>query len=94
MLIALQYVITGYLIVTGFFTPIMALVVLALPQYIRKVIPPFLKPRPTERPEAYPESAWPLWFVAFTFVYSRTFGGLFVLALLLDTAAKLWFLSV
>ena len=84
-LIVLQYVVTAYLILVGFFTPVMAVVVLAVPQFVREVVPMFLKPRPKERPADYPESSWPLWFVNSSFRYSRAFGGLFVLALIVDT---------
>jgi 1,4-dihydroxy-2-naphthoate octaprenyltransferase len=87
-LIVLQYLITAYLIVIGFFTPVMALIVFALPYFVRTVIPMFAKPRPTERPADYPETAWPLWFVSTTFVYSRKFGALFVLALIIDTVLQ------
>jgi len=84
-LIVLQYVVTGALVFTGFFTPVMAVVLLALPAFIRDVIPMFRHPRPTEKPADYPEQAWPLWFVHSTFVYARSFGGWFILGLIADT---------
>lgn len=83
----LQYAFVLYSVVTGFFTPIMLLVVLALPA-LRQAGPPFLQPKPVERPAAYPESAWPLWFVAFAFVHNRRFGGVFLLALIVDVALR------
>ncbi len=86
LLLALsQYVVVAILIITGFLSPVMAIVLGAAPYLIGKVIPRYLKPRPKKRPEEYPHTAWPLWFVAVSFVYSRRFGGLYVLALIIDT---------
>jgi 1,4-dihydroxy-2-naphthoate octaprenyltransferase len=87
-LFVLSYLIVAWLVVTGFFSPVMSVVVLALPYLFRQVVPMFLKPRPVERPDDYPESAWPLWFVGVSFVYTRKFGGLFVLGLISDTILK------
>jgi hypothetical protein len=68
----------------------MALVVLALPSAFRSVRF-FLKPRPTHRPEGYPEGngGWPLYFVHRCFLNNRAFGGWFLLGLILDTALRL-----
>ena len=40
-------------------------------------------PRPQHAPENYPQSAWPLWYVAFAFVHTRRFGLLFIIGLIL-----------
>jgi len=84
-LIVLEFVATGYLVITGFFTPVMAIVLLSLPSLFRIVLPMYRKPRPADRPESYPENAWPLWFVASAFVFTRRFGAFFVLGLIADT---------
>lgn len=52
----------------------------------------YLKPRPAEKPAGYPGEIWPLWFVASMFVFTRRFGWLFLLSLILDTALRLWVL--
>ncbi len=85
LLIAAQYGIVAYLIIVGYFTPVMAIIVAAAPYFVVKVVPMFAKPRPKEQPADYPDDVWPLWFVSVTFVYSRRFGGLFVLGLIVDT---------
>lgn len=88
-LIALQYLLVGYLMVTGFFTPVMVIVFLSLPMFFRVVLPMYRHPRPAERPEDYPAEIWPLWFVASAFAFSRRFGMLFLGGLILDTILRL-----
>jgi 1,4-dihydroxy-2-naphthoate octaprenyltransferase len=90
-LIILQYAVVLYLIVVGFFTPVMLVVGLAAPYYLRVLLPMYRHPRPEERPEDYPEDAWPLWFVATGFVHARRFGLLFLLGLVIDTVLQRWF---
>jgi len=87
-MLVVSYLIVAWLIISRYFTPAMAVVVLALPSFFRTVLPMFRKPRPAERPPDYPEDAWPIWFVGSTFIYTRTFGGLFVLGLVVDTVLK------
>ncbi|MEW5719830.1 MAG: prenyltransferase [Chloroflexota bacterium] len=88
-MIVLQYALVVYLIVIGFFTPILLLVFLSLPVFLKQVLPMYRHPRPKERPANYPETAWPLWFVASAFVFSRRFGAMYLLGLILDTAWRL-----
>lgn len=88
-LIVLQYLLVGYLMVTGFFTPVMVIVFLSLPMFFRVVLPMYRHPRPAERPEEYPAEIWPLWFVASAFAFSRRFGMLFLGGLILDTILRL-----
>lgn len=92
LLILLQYAVVLYLIVTGFFTPILLVVFLSLPMFLQKVLPMYRHSRPKERPENYPAEVWPLWYVASAFAFSRRFGMLYMLGLILDTALKLWVL--
>jgi 1,4-dihydroxy-2-naphthoate octaprenyltransferase len=87
--IVLQYVIVGYLMIIGFFTPMMLIVFLSLPMFFQSVLPMYRHPRPVERPESYPAEAWPLWFVASAFRFSRRFGFLFLGGLILDTILRL-----
>jgi 1,4-dihydroxy-2-naphthoate octaprenyltransferase len=88
-LIILQYLIVVYLIIIGFFTPLMLIVFLSLPMFLRVVLPMYRHPRPAERPEDYPADIWPLWFVASAFGFSRRFGILFLGGLILDTILRL-----
>ncbi len=83
-LISMQYITVVYLVIIGFFSPIMLIVFLAIKDLI-KTISIFLKPKPDRKPDDYPESAWPLWFVAYAFVHNRKFGILFMFGLLLET---------
>ena len=93
-LIILQFVLVGYLMIIGFFTPVMLVVFLSLPMFFRMVLPMYRHPRPAERPEEYPEEIWPLWFVASAFAFSRRFGILFLLGLILDTILRLLILPL
>jgi 1,4-dihydroxy-2-naphthoate polyprenyltransferase len=80
------YLITLYLIFTRFFTPVMLIVFLALPSFL-KIYPVFLKPKPKTRPEG--SQGWPLYFVGYAFYNNRTYGSLFMVGLLLDVALRL-----
>ena len=93
-LIALQYVLVALLIILGFFTPVMLVVFLSLPMFFRLVLPMYRNPRPAERPADYPADIWPLWFVASGFAFSRRFGALFLLGLILDTILRLLILPL
>lgn len=85
MMIA-PYFITLYLIAIKFFTPVMLIVLLALPTFF-KYYPVFLKPKPAVKPEGQP--GWPLYFVGYAFYNNRKFGSLFMLGLLMDAALRL-----
>jgi len=61
----LPYLITAYLIAIKFFTPIMLVVLLAIPT-LRRVLPAFLKPKPAERPADFPDGQ---------VLYARPAGG-------------------
>ncbi len=81
----LQYLMVFYLVVTGFFTPILMIVLLALPSFLKIFLPMHLSPKPEKKPDDYPADAWPLWFVASTFIHNRRFGMFFLLGLILNT---------
>ncbi len=78
----LQYLSVIYLVLTGFFTPVMLLVLLAL-QVFMQLAPMFRRPKPDEKPADYPD-VWPNYFVAAAFVHNRRFGLLYLLGLVLD----------
>ena len=85
MMIA-PYLLTVYLIAIRFFTPVMLIVFLALPTFLR-IYPRFLEPKPAIPPEGH--VGWPLYFVGYAFFNNRTFGSLFMFGLLLDVFLRL-----
>jgi 1,4-dihydroxy-2-naphthoate polyprenyltransferase len=89
-MMVLPYLFTGYLIATKFFTPVMLIVLFAIPA-LRQSIPPLTKPKPDTRPEGFPDGqgGWPLFFAPIAFRNNRSFGSLFMLGLLLDVALRL-----
>ncbi len=90
----LPYLFTFYLIATKFFTPIMLIVLLAIPTF-RQVYPALLKPKPETRPEGFPDGqgGWPLFFAPLSFQNNRKFGSLFMFGLLIDVALRLILLT-
>jgi 1,4-dihydroxy-2-naphthoate octaprenyltransferase len=91
MMIVPYFIVAG-LIAIKFFTPVMAVVLVAIPT-LRQLAPAFLKPKPAERPPDFPEGqgGWPLYFAPLAFVNNRAFGGWFMLGLLVDVAVRLLF---
>jgi 1,4-dihydroxy-2-naphthoate polyprenyltransferase len=73
---ALAFLVTLALIGIRYFTPAMAVVLVALPALL-KTLPAFFKPRPAARPEGFPEGkgGWPLYFAPISFIGTRAFGG-------------------
>ncbi len=88
-MLVLQYLLTIYLVVTGFFTLVMLIVAVAIPTFLQ-IWPILRKPRPAEKPADYPD-VWPNYFVAGAFVHNRKFGIWFMLGLIVDTAIKAFF---
>jgi 1,4-dihydroxy-2-naphthoate octaprenyltransferase len=86
VMLVLQYVLTLALVLTGFFSILMAAVVLAIPTF-RKIWPMFSAPKPAEKPADYPD-VWPNYFVAAAFIHNRAFGVWFMLALIVDSILK------
>jgi len=85
-MIALQYLLVIYLVVTWFFTPALLLVLLTLPTFLR-ILPMFRQPKPDVKPIDFPD-VWPAYFVAAAFYHNRRFGLLFLIGLVLDTVIK------
>jgi 1,4-dihydroxy-2-naphthoate octaprenyltransferase len=85
MMIA-PYLFTFYLIAVKFFTPVMLIVLLALPSFLQ-IYPVFLQPKPKTRPEG--SRGWPLYFVGYAFYNNRKFGSLFMFGLLIDVVLRL-----
>ena len=88
-LLILPYLLTVVLIATKYFTPVMLVVFFAIPS-LQRTLPFFLKPRPETRPEGFPDGqgGWPLYFAPLGFANNRSFGGLFMLGLLVDVIVR------
>lgn len=88
LVMVLQYVVVGYLMLTRYFSPALLVVLLALPT-LNLCFKMFRHPRPDSKPDFYPDDAWPLWFVATSFLHSRNFGSYYLLGLIIDTVVHL-----
>ncbi|MEJ2599742.1 MAG: prenyltransferase, partial [Anaerolineales bacterium] len=91
-MVVLQYLLAVYLVLTGFFTPLMLIVFLSVPLFTSIFLPVFLAPKPEEQPEDYPPDTWPLWFVASAFAHNKRYGLWFLLGLILNAALVVWIL--
>jgi 1,4-dihydroxy-2-naphthoate octaprenyltransferase len=85
------YVLIAFLVVTKYFTPALAVVLLAVPALVRE-LPAFFRPKPVEKPEGFPEGegGWPLYFAPKAFVYTRSFGTWFLLGLVAEVALRIF----
>jgi len=82
----LQYLAVFILVISRFFTPVLLIVVLALPMLL-KILPMFRAPKPEEKPADFPD-VWPNYFVAAAFQHNRRFGSFFLLGLILDIVLR------
>jgi 1,4-dihydroxy-2-naphthoate octaprenyltransferase len=82
-LLIAQYPVIAYLVFTGFFHPVMLVTFVSMLS-LGRVLRVFSRPRPKEKPADLAEGVWPLWFVGATFWFTRRYGGLFLLGLVLD----------
>jgi 1,4-dihydroxy-2-naphthoate octaprenyltransferase len=82
-MIVLQYLLVFYLVAVGYFSPVMLAIVLALYDAIRP-LRMYLKPRPAGPPPDLQPGVWPMWFVAASFVHNRTFGMIFLVAMIVQ----------
>jgi 1,4-dihydroxy-2-naphthoate octaprenyltransferase len=90
-MLVLQYVSVIYLIITGFFTPVLLIVLIALRAFLR-VLPILRAPKPAEKPADFPD-VWPNYFVASAFYHNREFGLLYMLGLILNAILVVWILA-
>lgn len=81
--IVMAYAIVIYLVATGYFSTFMLLILFAA-QRAMYAVAVLAKPRPDAAPQGF-EAFWPTWFSGFCFYHNRSFGGLFVVGILLDT---------
>jgi 1,4-dihydroxy-2-naphthoate polyprenyltransferase len=80
-LMVLFFVFIAVLVALGVLGVWTLLCFLAIPR-LRKVLAVFSRPKPDAPPKNYP--LWPLWYVSWAFLVTRTAGSLFVLGLLID----------
>ena len=90
-MLVMQYLSVVYLVVTGFFTPVMLIVFLAIPNLLR-VLPIFRHPKPDEKPADYPD-VWPNYFVAGVFYHNRAFGLWYLLGLIANAILVVYILK-
>lgn len=86
MLVA-QYLSVIYLVAIGFFSPILLVVLFALPAFWRVVLI-FRDPKPQEKPQDFPD-VWPNYFVAAAFFHNRRFGLFYLGGLILSLVVRL-----
>ena len=86
-MMALQYLLVVYMVVSRMFSPILILVFMAI-DTIPMVWRVYKAPKPAERPEWFREDTWPLYFVALGFLHNRQFGLWYMLALILDVVLR------
>ncbi|MFZ4522527.1 MAG: prenyltransferase [Bacteroidales bacterium] len=79
----MQYALVLYLVFSKQLGYAMLLVFITLPDFV-KMVGVFSKPRPSEAPEGYDKSAWPLYLVAYAFEFNRKFGLWFILGLIIE----------
>lgn len=87
-MLASQYVLTIVLVAAGLVHWALLVVFLDLPNLI-DVWKIYNAPKPTERPDYYPDDIWPLWFSAHALRHTRRFTGLLLLGLLVDCVVRL-----
>lgn len=80
------YGVIFYLVITGYFSTFMLLVVFAMQRALISVYI-LSKPRPLSAPQGF-EAYWPTYFSGVCFYHNRLFGGLFILGILLDTVVR------
>ncbi len=84
MLVA-QYFVVAYLVLSGYFHPVMLIVLVVAPS-LKRMYKLFSHRRPSEPPDDLPKGVWPLYFVAGAFWYNRRFGIVFLAGLVADIA--------
>jgi 1,4-dihydroxy-2-naphthoate octaprenyltransferase len=86
-MLTLEYLVVVGLVWSGYISWLLLSVAGALPLYVR-ALRVYRQPRPSGPPPEYPPNIWPLWYSAFAFAHTRRFGGLFLLGLAADLAAR------
>ena len=84
--IVAAYGIVIYLVATGYFSTFMLLIIFAAQRALYAIFA-LSKPRPDGPPQGF-EAFWPTWFSGFCFYHNRSFGGLFIVGILIDTILR------
>lgn len=84
VMIALMYLMVISLVITGYFSPVLLIVLLALVT-IPRVWGMYRLPKPAEPPASLEPGIWPLWFSAISFYHNRAYGLLLMIGLVLNT---------
>lgn len=87
-MMALMYLLVGYLVLTGYFSPMMAVVLVGLTS-LPAVWAMYKAPKPAAEPADLPKGIWPLYFSAASFGHNRRYGTFFLLGLILELILKL-----
>lgn len=83
VMVALMYLIVVSLVITGYFSPVLLIVLLAL-YTLPRVWGIYKHPKPAEAPASLQPGIWPLWFSAISFYHNRAYGLLLMLGLILN----------
>ena len=86
-MIALMYLLVGYLVLTGYFSPVMAVVLVGLTS-LPGLWKMYRSPKPLEEPADLPKGIWPLYFSAASFGHNRRYGTFLLLGLILELIIK------
>lgn len=87
-MMALMYLLVGYLVLIGYFSPVMAVVLVGLTS-LPAVWAMYKAPKPAAEPADLPKGIWPLYFSAASFGHNRRYGTFFLLGLILELILKL-----
>jgi len=87
-MITLMYLLVGYLVLVGYFSPVMAVVLIGLTS-LPSVWTMYKAPKPVAEPASLPKGIWPLYFSAASFGHNRRYGTFFLLGLILELILKL-----
>jgi 1,4-dihydroxy-2-naphthoate polyprenyltransferase len=87
VMMAVQYLLVVYLVVTRFFSPVLLIVFLAASS-IPAVWKVYCASKPDERPVGYREDVWPLYYVALSFLHNRQFGMWYLVGMVADTVLR------
>jgi 1,4-dihydroxy-2-naphthoate octaprenyltransferase len=88
VMMALKYLLVLYLVITGFFSPALLVVFLAL-TVVPQVWIVYSRPRPSQMPAGYDPQIWPLYYVALAFLHNRQFGLFYMLGLIIDVFLRI-----
>ncbi len=79
----IQYLLLAGMVIFGYITPLIMVVLLALPKFFR-ALKRFARPRPGKEPADLEPGVWPLYLSARAFQYNKKFGSLFLLGLIIE----------